>query len=174
MENELIRWIKDHKIGLYSIVLYGTVEAVTLIQKTNGGFLISKIKQIQGRIFEKMQIEHGIHEFNGAQGRILFVLWENDDISISELAKRTGLARTTLTSMLDRLEKSGHVFRIHDTFNHRIIRIQLTETTRNLQKRYDEVSAKMSKVFYKGFSDQEIIGFEKNLVKILVNLTNEE
>lgn len=46
-----------------------------MLERTNGGFLISKIKQIQGRVFERMLDENGISEFNGAQGRILFVLW---------------------------------------------------------------------------------------------------
>ncbi len=79
--------------------------------KTNGGFLISKIKQIQGRVFEKLLAEHGISEFNGAQGRILFILWEQDNITISELSQKTGLAKTTLTGMLDRLEEMGHIQR---------------------------------------------------------------
>ena len=48
-----------------------------MVDKSYGGFLIGKIKQIQGRVFEKMLIENGISEFNGAQGRILFVLWQN-------------------------------------------------------------------------------------------------
>ena len=56
------------------------------MQTTNGGFLITKIKQIQGRVFEKLLCEYGINEFNGAQGRILFVLWEKDDIPIREPA----------------------------------------------------------------------------------------
>ena len=37
------------------------------MEHTQGGFLISKIKQIQGRIL-KMLTEYGIQEFNGAQG----------------------------------------------------------------------------------------------------------
>ena len=38
------------------------------MEKTNGGFLISQIKQIQGRVFERLLLEAGIEEFNGAQG----------------------------------------------------------------------------------------------------------
>lgn len=41
-----------------------------MLERTNGGFLISKIKQIQGRVFERMLGENGISEFNGEQGRI--------------------------------------------------------------------------------------------------------
>ena len=44
--------------------------------KTNGGFLVTKIKQLGDRIFEKILSEKNIDAFNGAQGRILYVLWQ--------------------------------------------------------------------------------------------------
>lgn len=145
-----------------------------MIEKTNGGFLISKIKQIQGRVFEKMLAEHGISEFNGAQGRILFVLWERDDIPIIELSRETGLAKTTLTSMLDRLERSGHILRTFDPNDRRAVRIRLTEKARGLREKYDDVSAEMSEVFYGGFDDEEILAFEGSLGKVLENLIKKE
>lgn len=145
-----------------------------MVEKTNGGFLITKIKQIQGRVFEKLLAEYGISEFNGAQGRILFVLWEQDGIPISALSEKTGLAKTTLTSMLDRLEKSGHIIRAFDPTDRRTVRITLTESARRLREKYEEVSAKMNEIFYKGFSDREITSFEKNLGRILKNLTEKE
>lgn len=145
-----------------------------MVEKTNGGFLITKIKQIQGRVFEKLLAEYGISEFNGAQGRILFVLWEQDGIPISALSEKTGLAKTTLTSMLDRLEKSGHIVRTFDPADRRTVRITLTESAQALREKYEEVSAKMNEIFYKGFSDREIISFEKNLGRILKNLTEKE
>ena len=49
----------------------------------NGGFLVTKIKQLGDRIFEKILSEKNIDAFNGAQGRILYVLWQKDGISIS-------------------------------------------------------------------------------------------
>lgn len=145
-----------------------------LLERTNGGFLISKIKQIQGRVFERMLDENGISEFNGAQGRILFVLWETDDIPISMLSERTGLAKTTLTSMLDRLERSGHILRLPDPDDRRAVRICLTESAEDLREKYERVSAMMNEVFYRGFSDNEILTFEEWLRKILENLIEKE
>lgn len=142
--------------------------------KTNGGFLISKIKQIQGRVFEKLLAEHGISEFNGAQGRILFVLWEQDGITISELSEKTGLAKTTLTAMLDRLEKMGHIQRTSDPADRRALKIVLTPEARGLKSQYDAVSAEMNEIFYGGFSDEEILAFETYLGKVLENLLKEE
>lgn len=145
-----------------------------MLEKTNGGFLISKIKQIQGRVFERLLDESGISEFNGAQGRILFVLWETDNIPISVLSEKTGLAKTTLTSMLDRLEMSGHIRRVPDSGDRRAVRICLTESAEALRDKYERVSALMSEIFYKGVSDDEILAFEKTLGKILENLIEKE
>ncbi len=145
-----------------------------MLDQTNGGFLITKIKQLQGRIFEKLLAQHNISEFNGAQGRILFILWEKDDISITELAEKTGLAKTTLTSMLDRMEKQGHIERIYSPTDRRSVKIRLTEAARNFREQYEQVSVEMSHIFYRGFSDEEILTLETGLRKVLKNLTEKE
>ncbi len=140
------------------------------MDKTRGGFLISQIKQIQGRIFDRLLTESGIEEFNGAQGRILYVLWQEEDLPIVELSKRTGLAKTTLTSMLERMESKGHIARRYDPDDRRQIRIRLTDDARGLEKEYREVSDKMSRIFYKGFTDDEIESLDTGLERILRNL----
>ena len=172
---EIMFKISVKKMIFYlTLVLYSTIlcsKEEVLISKSKGGFLISKIKQIQGRVFEKLLMEHGIDEFNGAQGRILFVLWDNDNIPISELSEKTGLAKTTLTSMLDRLEKSGYVQRLFYPEDRRKINIKLTNTAKNLKSKYNAVSAQMNEIFYKDFKNREIIAFEAMLTRILNNLT---
>lgn len=145
-----------------------------MVKKTDGGILITKIKQLQGRIFEKLLTAHGISEFNGAQGRILFVLWETDGIPISELARRTGLAKTTLTSMLDRMEQKELITRVYSPADRRTVKIRLTEKTLGLREHYDQVSDEMNQIFYKGFSDEEIHTLETSLRKVLANLTEKE
>ena len=37
------------------------------MRSTKGGFLITQIKQVQGRIFDALLQKAGIEEFNGAQ-----------------------------------------------------------------------------------------------------------
>ena len=138
--------------------------------KTNGGFLITQIKQIQGRVFEKLLQKAGIDAFNGAQGRILYVLWQEDRLPIRELATRTGLAKTTLTGMLDRLEKEGLILRCKSASDRRQIHIVLTQQARMHYDTYEAVSEEMNRIFYRGFSDSEITELEMQLKRILRNL----
>lgn len=137
---------------------------------TQGGFLITQIKQIGGRIFEKILSEENIDEFNGAQGKILYVLWQTDRISIVELAAQTGLANTTLTSMLDRMAEADLIIRVPDEADRRKNLIVLTEKARGLQEKYEQVSKQMNEIYYKGFTEQEVVQLEKQLTRILKNL----
>ncbi len=139
--------------------------------KREGGFLISKIHHVAGRIFARKLEEYGIHEINPAQGRIMFVLWQNDGIPISELARKTSLEKSTLTSMLDRLEESGFVKRVNSPQDRRKVLIKRTEKDKAWQKTYVRVSEEMTKLFYDGFAGSEIDEFEQYLRRILNNLT---
>jgi DNA-binding MarR family transcriptional regulator len=145
-----------------------------LKEQTYGGFYISQIRQIQSRIFEKLLKANDFDDFNGAQGRILFVLWQKDDLPIHELSSATSLAKTTLTSMLDRMEKKGYLKRAFDAKDRRQIRIVLTEKAVALHQRYLAVSTQMNEIFYRGFSQVEIRQLDDMLVKILQNLKDYE
>ena len=138
-----------------------------------GGFLISKIHRLSGRIFARMLREHGI-EINPAQGRILFVLWQKDGLSISELAKRSSLGKSTLTSMLDRLEEAGYILREHSVEDRRAILVKRTAKDRAAQAAYERVSSAMTALYYTGFTDTEIDRFEEMLGRILDNLNERE
>jgi len=163
---------------LLKLVLCGTflyrIGGERLKGETQGGFLISQIKQISARIFEKLLVNAGVEAFNGAQGRILYVLWQGDGIPIVELSRKTGLAKTTLTSMLDRMENANLITRVFDKADRRQIRIALTETARELNDEYNRVSREMSEIYYAGFSDDEIAAFETALRRIIKNLNERE
>ena len=142
-----------------------------MITKRRGGFLISKIHQISGRIFSKKLKEYKI-EINPGQGRILFALWEKDGISIQELAQKTSLGKSTLTSMLNRLEKAEYIQLKRSSKDDRKKIITLTEKDKQLHEKYEELSKEMNQLFYNGFSNKEIDIFEQYLEKALKNLTD--
>ncbi len=142
-------------------------------EQRQAGFLMAKIRQVSGRIFERTLKQYNI-EINSAQGRIMFALWQKDGISINELSKKTQLKKSTLTSMLDRLERMGYVRRQRSKKDRRKILIRRTEKDRTMEKKYVEVSEEMTRLFYKGFSKNQIDRFEKDLERILDNLTEFE
>jgi len=134
---------------------------------------MSQIRHLSGRVGEKLLKESGVDVFNGAQGRILYVLWEHEQLTISEIGRMTSLAKTTLTSMLDRMEEGGLIERIADKRDRRQIFIAVTEKAKRYREKYDWISDRSSEIFYNGFTDEEIIGFENQLRRIINNLEKE-
>jgi DNA-binding MarR family transcriptional regulator len=59
---------------------------------------------------------------------VLLVLWEKDNISISEIGDRLLLDSGTLTPLLKRLEGMGHVKRQRGTADEREVLIRLTKS----------------------------------------------
>lgn len=142
--------------------------------KSNSGFYISRIKQINTRLLNKLLAQKNITTFNGEQGRILHVLWENDGISNQELSKRSGLAMSSLTTMLERMEEKNLLTRKGCPKDKRKCLLFLTEHANSLKKEYNEISDKMTKLSFEGISEDERLAFEKTLENILHNLEKAE
>ena len=138
--------------------------------RTNGGFQVSKIKQLGDRVFEKILTAQGVEAFNGAQGRILYVLWQEDGVPIKTISERGGLAITSLTTLLERIEKSGLIIRQQDSGDKRKTLLFLTDKAKALKEDYDAISDRMSAIFYQGFTEDEIRNFEEYLERIRLNL----
>ena len=138
--------------------------------RINGGFQVSKIKQLGDRIFEKLLAERGIEAFNGAQGRILYVLFQGDGVPIKTVSEKCGLAITSLTTMLERMEKGGLILRKQDSVDKRKTLLFLTDKARSLEKDYIAVSEEMGDIYYQGFTADEVKAAEEYLNRIRLNL----
>ena len=142
--------------------------------KSNSGFYISRTKQVNTRLLNKFLAQKNITAFNGEQGRILHVLWENDGISNRELSKKSGLAMSSLTTMLERMEEKKLLERRVDENDKRKILIFLTDYAKSLKSEYDEISDKMTEISFEGISDEERLAFEATLEKVLYNFEKAE
>lgn len=142
--------------------------------KNNAGFMIGQIKQIQARVFEVLLKENGLSDFNGAQGRILYVLWQEDGLMMKEISNRTSLAKTTLTSMLRRMKDQGFIYYEQSEKDNRQTLIFLAKKARDLFNDYQNVSEQMKEIFYRNLSDLEIDLLEGLLERIKNNLQEEE
>ena len=137
---------------------------------SQSGFLISQIKHISDRLGQKLLDAYGLADFNGAQGKLLYVLWQEDGISSAELARRSGLAPTTLTTMLDRMERQGLVTRVPHETDRRRWKLVLTQKAKALQQQSEAYSHAMTEVYFRGFTQQQIDDLEAVLSRVLKNL----
>src|SRR5882724_2558130 len=70
---------------------------------------------------------------------VMLVLWEGDELMVSEIGTRLFLDSTTLTPLLKRLESSGLVTRTRAASDERQVIITLTKQGRALKQQAEEV-----------------------------------
>ena len=145
-----------------------------MIKKTKGGTLLSQVHQVCGSVWNKILRENNMADLEGARGRIIFALWGKDGVPIKTLCEKTSLDKSTLTGIIDRLERDGYIERKPSQTDKRSTLICLTGKEQEFAKHVQKVSNKMNKIFYKGFSDEEIIQFDSMLERILANCKEAE
>ncbi len=136
----------------------------------NGGYLIGQINKLTNRRINELLKEENVREFNGAQGTIIFVLTNEGPMPIKDIGKATGLAKTSLTSMLDRMEKQGLIEKRENENDKRSTIIALNERSKSYKEVIEKVSQRVSKEYYKGLRAKEVERFEATLQKVLKNL----
>ena len=133
--------------------------------ETKGGFYITQIKQLQDRIFERLLIENGL-EISSGQGRILFVLWKQDALTVGEISKQTSLAKNTVSATVDGMVNKGILQREINPENRRETIISLTDCAKTMRTKYAEVSDQMNRLIYREITKEEQKEFEGYLARI--------
>jgi len=145
-----------------------------MIQKTKGGTLLSQTHQVCGRVFNRILRAHNMEDLEGARGRVIFALWNTEGVPITALCEKTSLDKSTLTGILNRLERDGYISRRPDESDKRKSLIFLTGKEKHFENRITAVSSEMNEIFYAGFTDEEILQFDDLLQRILTNCKKAE
>jgi len=75
---------------------------------------------------------------------VMLVLWEKDDITVSEIGERLFLDSATLTPLLKRLESAGMIVRQRSREDERQVVITLSESGRALQQQAAKIPEAIS------------------------------
>jgi DNA-binding MarR family transcriptional regulator len=103
------------------------------------------------------------------QTGILFMLVEKNDQAMSELSRLLFLDNSTVTGLIDRLEKAGLVQRKANPKDRRVSLIHITPQGIKEAKKAGQVINRINEEIKTGFSKQEINSFIKVLTGFLVN-----
>lgn len=105
-------------------------------QPVNRNFAIAEIMQSLRRIFKAIQdYSQEVSKKFGITGPQLWALktiYANGNISLGELSKKMYLHPSTITGVVDRLEKKGYVLRDRGQRDRRVVKLQLTPKGRRL------------------------------------------
>ena len=146
------------------------------MDKMQGGYQALQIRLLNGRIFQKLLSKEPDAQYRSEQGKILTVLWQNEDgrATATDIALASGLANNTLTSMIKKLVDQGLVTIEQSDQDKRKKFVVLTELGWEQKEIGDRVSKELGEIFYQGFSNQEIREFEAYQERIITNLKSKE
>jgi DNA-binding MarR family transcriptional regulator len=132
------------------------------------GWMLNNAARLTQRRFSTKLAPHGI---TPPQWGVLVALWEQDGLSLSELAQRSFFDGPTMTGIVDRLEHSGLVERRRDSQDRRVISVYLTDQGRRLEQILPPLSDETNREAVAGLSEPEKRQFIETLRRIIRNLT---
>ena len=100
---------------------------------------ITEIMQSLRRIFKKIQdYSHEVFNKFGITGPQLWTLktiYQSDGLPIGELSERMYLHPSTISGVVNRLEKKGYVLRDRGETDRRVVNVRLTQRGRSLARK---------------------------------------
>ena len=121
-----------------------------------------KYQRVQ-RLLDELGLYHG-------QPPVLNALWEREGMTQSELAERLNRSPSTITKMVQRMEKAGFVARCDDPEDERISRVYLTEAGREVRAAVGDVWHTFACQAFAGFSEEELTTFNTLLQRLHHNI----
>ena len=131
--------------------------------------LLAKAEQKHHNYTKRILIKEKLNITPG-QMSVLYTLYNGDGITITELSKKCYLDNSTLTGVIDRLEKSGLVLRKEHPDDRRQLLIYLTDTAKAKEPLIHDVMNRISTTMLAGCTDEEIVVFRKVLLNIFDKL----
>jgi DNA-binding MarR family transcriptional regulator len=131
--------------------------------------LLAKAEQKHFQFTKKMLDERRLGITPG-QMIVLYTLYKKDGASITDLSKRCYLDNSTLTGLMDRLERLRLVTRVDVPGDRRSFSIFLTPQALAMREQVFEVMEKVAEIMLEGCSKAEIAVFEKVLRNIFAKL----
>lgn len=131
-------------------------------------YFVSKIKKKMLKFIERQLQEKGIEDIVPSYGNILTVLYDhNGSLSMKKIGELLGKEKSTITTLVNKLEKLGYVKKIKHNEDRRNTYACLTEKGRSVEMTFGEISREVQKTAYNNFTQVE----KKELLRLLKKLS---
>ncbi|HWQ62146.1 MAG TPA: MarR family transcriptional regulator [Negativicutes bacterium] len=131
--------------------------------------LLAKAEQ-KHYLFTKKLLNEGVLGITPGQMMVLYTLYKGDGIAITELGKKIFLDNSTLTGLIDRLEKLELVNRAAAPEDRRCYYIYLTAKAKKLEPAIRKTMAEVEGIMTAGCSPEELDTFRTVLRRIFAKL----
>ena len=111
------------------------------------------------------------YDVTSEQWRVLRCLWHKDGQRQQDLADVAHKDKTSVTRIIDSMEKRDLVVRVSDRLDRRQNLIYLTNKGKRLQEELMQIVQKTSMEAQQGFTSEELDNFRKVLIRLHSNLS---
>jgi DNA-binding MarR family transcriptional regulator len=131
------------------------------------GYLVRDTSRLMLRLLQEKIEPHGI---TLSQNFVLRELWENDGLTMSELAARLDVVDPSVANTVDGLVERGLVMRVRNGEDRRRVHARLTEKGKKLRVRLLRYAAEANEAALAGLSGEEIAAARTALRRAKENL----
>ncbi|MEO0414636.1 MAG: MarR family winged helix-turn-helix transcriptional regulator [Verrucomicrobiota bacterium] len=117
---------------------------------------------------EHLKQTFGSAEITPGIRNLLLCLFDEEGVTISEVAGKLGVAKSTMTSLVEKTRVAGYLTTAKDTKDRRAVRLFLTEQAQPLREPLTNLRNLLSNEIGKNLSDQD----QESLGSLLEKLGN--
>lgn len=134
------------------------------------GYLVNQLARTFARALEARLARHGVAL---GQFPLLLILWEEERLTQSEIARRLGFEQPTVANTLRRMERDGLVDTEADPANRRHVLIVLTAKGRALERALTAEARAVNEAASEGWSAAELDRFRRAVERLEKGLARE-
>ena len=128
--------------------------------------LVSKIHEKGNRFIIEQLKKNGADGLVPSHGDILICLYEQDKMTMKDIADKIHRTRPTVTVLVDKLEKLGYIKREISQEDSRYTYIVLTKKGQDFMPIFEKISKDLNNLLYKNLTEQESNILENLLQKV--------
>ncbi|QSZ27883.1 MarR family transcriptional regulator [Aceticella autotrophica] len=122
---------------------------------SNGIKILKVLKQIRDIMKQNMKYQFNKIDITGPQGMLMSMLAHHGKMKISDLSENLGLSNSTVSGIIDRLERQGLVERIRSIEDRRVVYVSVTsEFKKNAKEQLNEIEKKFEDMMNKATPEE--------------------
>lgn len=136
-------------------------------------YLVSRVTLQVTSALKKGFASAGLESLKPAYLGVLMSLWYEDGLKVTELGRRAGLEPSTMTGLLDRMERDGLVTRSTTPGDRRVQHIHLTREGQGIRETVLKVLNRTLARLFSGISREDLNRTKEILRNVLSNAHEE-
>lgn len=118
--------------------------------------LMCIIKHLRHTMWKNLEIEEDKPKLTHPQGLAVAALYDKGPMKISDLSAELALSNSTVSGIVDRLEKLGILERTRSTKDRRIVYVKITDESKGYVKKHREDMEERMEFFLSHGTDEEV------------------